>query len=105
MKLYGDLDFGTYYVSKHGIAGSENMASVYGNTENEFGINEVDYVAAFQLHSWQGLADEFISRKRLNDWPSTELVEKLVARGCGLVPKGMSTSRETEYEWRISYAV
>ncbi|KAJ8311723.1 hypothetical protein KUTeg_011078, partial [Tegillarca granosa] len=48
---------------------------------------------------------EWITRRRHNWWPSSDLIQDIVQDGCLLVPFGNPYSQESHLQWRISFSL
>ena len=66
---------------------------------------EVAHEMAFLYRGWPSQADEWLSRKRLQSWPSESTVEKVVSAGCHILPTPHSKSSQSDIEWRLSFAL
>lgn len=104
LKLFGDLDCMYFYVVLQSIEKALNSASIVGNTEDELGIHEMDNVPAFKMKEWPKVASGFLSRERKSGWPTEKLLRSATSQGCGFVTKGVSSSGEKDFHWRISFA-
>ncbi|XP_028516357.1 uncharacterized protein LOC110244119, partial [Exaiptasia diaphana] len=62
-----------------------------------------DFVYALPVDGWPADAAEWISRDRPNAWPSEDLVARIIADKCMVVPVGHYTSDQSALEWRISF--
>ena len=60
---------------------------------------DCDFILAFHLDHWPQIAREWITRPR--NWPSPEIVDKIVITGCEVVPKVRST--QDNKAWRLSF--
>src|SRR6218665_2980771 len=64
----------------------------------------VDFVYAVLCPYWPPEADEWRIRKRINGWPTTDLIDKIVADGCHLVPKSHHSNPNDDTSWRFSFS-
>ena len=75
---------------------------------NHIGILlEWDNVPYYKCPSWPPQAQEWIGRKRYNNWPSEGTIERIVSLGCRVVrkPHDMSDSIPIATEFRFSFSV
>ena len=68
-------------------------------------IVDRDFVYGLKCEFWPSQAKHWINRERKHSWPSTELIESIVAQGCHIVPVGSHVSCLRGYEWRFSFSV
>ncbi|XP_069126983.1 uncharacterized protein [Argopecten irradians] len=61
-----------------------------------------DHVYSFVCKSFPNEAKEWVHRSRACGWPSQALVDKIVRKGCNLVPIGDTCCGDTLLQWRIS---
>ncbi|XP_069124855.1 uncharacterized protein [Argopecten irradians] len=66
--------------------------------------SSADFVDCFPCYTWPKEARDWIQRARLCGWPHPNLIDKIVDRGCHLVPVGDKCSEDTFLQWRISFA-
>src|SRR6218665_2216645 len=64
----------------------------------------VDFVYAVLCPYWPPEADEWRIRKRISGWPTTDLIDKIVADGCHLVPKSHHSNPNDDTSWRFSFS-
>lgn len=64
-----------------------------------------DYVQAYKCRKWPYSALAWINRKRKYNWPSDNLIQKMVSFGFFVVPVGHQHSPEKDMEWRISLSL
>lgn len=79
-------------------------ASVGPNTSIKLAVSrklEVDLVFAFEVSGWPLPAEPWKTRRR--QWPSREVVQRIVQEGHHVVPKP-SPGGNPETEWRISFS-
>lgn len=67
-------------------------------------INPFDHIHGFHCDDWPSVANEWTTRHRSNGWISPELVQRIVSKGCYLVPVPHKRSKNPDVEWRISFA-
>lgn len=87
-----------------GICLESNGPSCTVSSPHSLGYGD-DCVHCFPCYSWPKEAKEWITRERMNGWPSQTLIDKIVKGGCYLVPIGDKCSEDTFLQWRISFAV
>ncbi|XP_021380101.1 uncharacterized protein LOC110467326 [Mizuhopecten yessoensis] len=63
-----------------------------------------DSVRSFVCDCWPNEANEWVTRTRLYGWPQQALIDKIVDRGCHVVPVGDKCSEDPSLQWRISFA-
>lgn len=66
---------------------------------------EVDVVLAVKIGSWPQAANNWHVRHRSCNWPSMDLIEKIMCSAIHLVPVGHSKSDNSENEWRYSFTI
>ena len=64
-----------------------------------------DFVFALKCKFWPLHAKEWVQRHRSFDWPSDEIISKILSSGCHIVPVGSHTSTLPEFEWRLSFSM
>ena len=64
----------------------------------------VDYVYSVLCPYWPSEADEWRIRKRCSGWPTRDMIEKIVAGGCHLVPKSHQSNPNDDTSWRFSFS-
>ncbi|XP_076084156.1 uncharacterized protein LOC143054942 [Mytilus galloprovincialis] len=64
-----------------------------------------DYVIGVQSEYWPKIAIEWIHRKRNYGWPSQEMINSIVQKGCYIVPIGSSRSHTVDDDWRLSFCL
>lgn len=67
-------------------------------------VNPFDHIHGFHCDDWPSVANEWTTRHRSNGWLSPELVQRIVSKGCYLVPVPHKRSKNPDVEWRISFA-
>src|SRR6218665_1666492 len=63
-----------------------------------------DTVYALRCPIWPQDASEWITRKRLNGWPTKNIVEEIVKGGCHLVSKPHGRNPNDDTQWRYSFS-
>ncbi|CAC5411657.1 unnamed protein product [Mytilus coruscus] len=66
---------------------------------------EVDVVLAVKMGSWPQAANNWHVRQRSCNWPSMDLINKIMCSAIHLVPVGHSKSDNSENEWRYSFTI
>ncbi|XP_071142823.1 uncharacterized protein [Mytilus edulis] len=66
---------------------------------------ELDIVLSVHSESWPQIAKEWIYRKRCFGWPSEEMINAIVQKGCHIVPVGRSRNHANDKEWRLSFCI
>ena len=66
---------------------------------------DLDEVYYFSCSSWPPIAQEWIDRERYNSWPSKEIIQKIISKGCRIVHKPHPCSRDPDAEFRFSFSV
>ncbi|XP_063435890.1 uncharacterized protein LOC134716811 [Mytilus trossulus] len=64
---------------------------------------EKDHAYSLQCEEWPHEAKEWFRRKRLHDWPKTEIIDTIKMQSCHAVPVGDRISSNFSREWRISF--
>ncbi|XP_066916727.1 cyclic GMP-AMP synthase-like receptor 2 [Clytia hemisphaerica] len=65
---------------------------------------DTDVVLCYKLIEWPFEANEWLSRERINNWPSPETIAEIIRDGCHLVPKPHPLSKQNYTEWRYSFS-
>ena len=65
---------------------------------------QVDNVYAIKCNTWPKSANEWKTRMRRWNWPSTDMIKRIVSQSCLLVPVGHRLSPEPQFEWRLSFS-
>ena len=90
----------------HGPAFKRTIRKVIKNkiqpTIKEF---EVDAVVSVSCREWPKEADHWSARQRPSGWPSEDLIQRVIADGCHIVPTSHPKSRNPDVEWRYSFSV
>ncbi|CAF1603215.1 unnamed protein product, partial [Didymodactylos carnosus] len=76
-------------------------------TDEEGSILDVltDYVEAVRYPYWPIIANEWSTRQRQSNWPSDELIQRIVSDGCSLVPEfHLLSTCYRDIEWRFSFS-
>ena len=66
---------------------------------------EEDRVYCIHCPFWPNAASEWIFRTRSSNWPSNDVINKIVDFGFHLVPIGYPRSQRNMMEWRISFSI
>ncbi|XP_033731036.1 uncharacterized protein LOC117320590 [Pecten maximus] len=69
-----------------------------------YNFDKFNFVHSFHCDSWPMEASEWASRTRLHGWPPQTLVEKIIQKGCHLVPIKDRSLKEKSPQWKISFA-
>ena len=62
----------------------------------------VDHVAAIRCNFWPEIANDWVMRDR--KWPTKDVIERIQAKGCHLVPKNADLDDITQWRWSFSEA-
>ena len=63
-----------------------------------------DTVFALSCTDWSDCAQEWLSRRRIHDWPSKELIKQCKSLGFIVVSACHPASDEKQFQWRISFS-
>ena len=75
------------------------------STMKEWGHkSEGDLVYGLIVPQWPSVACEWAARKRTAKWPSKDIIEDIVSKGCHVVPAGHVHSTQRDLEWRFSFS-
>ena len=66
---------------------------------------DMDLVYFFRCLSWPPLAKPWIDRERRYNWPSKEIIRKIVSMGCRVVQKAHEMTETKEIEYRFSFSM
>ena len=71
------------------------------------GKPDEDYVDYYSCSSWPPIAQRWIDRERQSRWPSNELIQEIVSKGCRIVHKShpSTCSTDSDGEFRFSFSV
>ena len=69
------------------------------------GSLQVDFVIAMSCQEWPKEADHWKTRQRPSGWPSKQLIQRVIAGGCHVVPTSHPKSMNPDVEWRYSFSV
>ena len=106
-----------FYLSTHVWEFEEetfaNLTSDIANTlckedpEKNEQINFVhfDSMSAIPCSQWPKDADRWLTRYRPSGWPDEDLVKRVIADGCHLIPVSHPQSRCPDVEWHYSFSV
>ncbi|KAK3093328.1 hypothetical protein FSP39_014155 [Pinctada imbricata] len=79
---------------------------IHGPCQSEtIGYQEFDYAVCIPCNTWPDTGNDWITRDRPNDWPSCEMIRRILHNGCHVVPIGDPDSPFADHEWRISFSV
>ena len=73
-------------------------------SDNTYSI-EVDNVFAIRCREWPKEAERWSTRQRSSGWPSNQLIQRVIADGCHVVPISHCKSRNPDIDWRYSFSV
>ena len=66
---------------------------------------QVDFVISITCQGWPKVADHWKTRQRPSGWPSEDLIQRVIADGCHVVPTSHPKSSNPDVEWRYSFSV
>lgn len=69
------------------------------------GYQSYDFAICLFCQHWPDLANEWITRKRVSNWPSEKIISEVVNDGCLLVPIGPRINDDNLRLWRISFSL
>lgn len=69
----------------------------------ELDTTSIDFVFCFKSNQWPLQASECVKRKRTFNWPTRELVDRIIITGYCLAAVGSKESNESEIQWRVSF--
>lgn len=69
------------------------------------GGHQTDLIFSIKSESWPKIAMEWITRKRKFGWPSQEMINSIIKKGCYIVPVGSSRYHENDKDWRLSFCI
>ena len=64
----------------------------------------MDEVYYFSCSSWPPIARTWVDRERRSKWPSKEIIQEIVSKGCRIVHKPHPSSRDPDAEFRFSFS-
>ncbi|XP_069107022.1 uncharacterized protein [Argopecten irradians] len=64
----------------------------------------IDLLVGIWCREWPSVATEWVKRNRKFGWPSQEFIDKHVKKGCYVVPVGCKECKQTDLDWRLSFA-
>ena len=73
--------------------------------DDEIQSIEVDFVVSTSCREWPKEAEHWSARQRPSGWPSEDLIQRVIADACHLVPTSHPKSRNPDVEWRYSFSV
>src|SRR6218665_42060 len=88
-----------------GDLGNEDLSTILFKTKGKLRSFKVDRVYAIRCPCWPAEAVEWISREGKYGWPSKDLVDKIVKRGCHIVAKSPNSVPSDYSLWRISFSL
>ncbi|KAK3104773.1 hypothetical protein FSP39_009855 [Pinctada imbricata] len=84
---------------------SSDECSIHGPCMSQkIGNLEFDYAYCLPCPNWPDVAYDWVTRNRLYEWPSHQMVQHIVRSGCHVVPIGDPSSPYYLHEWRISFS-
>ena len=63
-----------------------------------------DFVCHCPCASWPPQAKSWVTRRRVSNWPTREIIERIVSMGCSVVPKPHPESQKPAIEFRFSFS-
>ncbi|KAK3093245.1 hypothetical protein FSP39_013156 [Pinctada imbricata] len=93
---------------KQHFAGTIRAAGrhIHGPCESgTIGNQEFDVAHCIPCYTWPDIANNWVNRDRPYQWPSPEMIENIIQKGCHVVPVGDPDSQHSDHEWRISFSV
>ncbi|CAC5422237.1 unnamed protein product [Mytilus coruscus] len=66
-------------------------------------LKDIDCVSCLRGEKWPAEATEWATRQRLFNWPTTQLIQKVIKSGYILAGVGSKESKHSEFQWRISF--
>lgn len=88
-----------------GTGPARKLGNIWKHDVDLFGrIQEMDIVYCIPCHGWPSTASAWITRNRISDWPSEDLIRATVAGGYHLVEKPHPAHPEDGNFWRISFS-
>ena len=79
----------------------QGPAMNYHANEN---LASMDHIYALECETWPECAREWLTRERVHEWPSANLIEKCKQMGFLVVQAGHPDSDEPHIQWRISFS-
>ena len=70
-----------------------------------FLLIESDFVCAFKCPTWPSSAHEWTTRYRKSNWPTSEMISKIVRDGCHVVCASHDETTDTDLEFRFSFSM
>ncbi|VDI60227.1 Hypothetical predicted protein [Mytilus galloprovincialis] len=92
-----------YKLFKMSNFGAANNSKIHGPCISD-GDDEYDCAYCLKCDTWISQAKPWVSRPR-TEWPSPELISKIISCGVLFVPVGNKGSTNENFEWRISFSV
>src|SRR6218665_3186682 len=84
---------------------NEDISNIIFKTKHKLDRVKVDRVYAIRCPCWPAEAVEWISRERKYGWPSKDVVDEIVKRGCHFVAKSPHRNSSDYSLWRISFSL
>src|SRR6218665_612243 len=84
---------------------NEDVSTILFKTKGKHEGFKVDRVYAVRCPCWPAEAVEWISRERKYGWPSKDVVDGIVKRGCHFVAKSPRSNSSDCSLWRISFSL
>ncbi|KAK3100450.1 hypothetical protein FSP39_020082 [Pinctada imbricata] len=88
---------------RHGPSATAVSEDTHGHYKG-IGTNlEQDFAYSIAFDDWPSEVNEWFARKRINQWPTKETIERIRNLKCHVVPVGDKISPSFSTEWRVSY--
>ncbi|XP_052081082.1 uncharacterized protein LOC127719084 [Mytilus californianus] len=89
------------------IGQDANFFEIHGPSMSHSFLVDTDTLYCLKCHTWPTVAKQWLLRSRPSGWPSQDIISKIVAQGCLLVPVGSksSCSKGHPFEWRFSFSL
>ncbi|KAK3093079.1 hypothetical protein FSP39_010798 [Pinctada imbricata] len=85
---------------------SGDRESIHGPCiSGNVGSWEYDHACCISCSFWPDVANDWLTRKRSNNWPLSGMIQNIVQNGCHVVPVGDPDSPSGQHEWRLSFSV
>src|SRR6218665_113041 len=79
------------------------LGKIYPRWKNICNLSKDD-VYSLSCPLWPPDAHDWITRKRINGWPSTDTINAIVKSGCHLVSKPHAKNPNDDTQWRYSFS-
>ncbi|XP_063438206.1 uncharacterized protein LOC134719157 isoform X2 [Mytilus trossulus] len=66
---------------------------------------DIDLVRSYRCRTWPTIANEWLTRRRCNGWPTDDAIQEMKLFGFFVIKKGHPFSKEIDLEWRISFSL